>query len=332
MTATAVGQTAAAPTDNPGFTIRSRTELVVVNLTARDRNGNMVRDLKAEDFTVLEENKQQQIASFDIETTDAVALPEAAQVQLLKTAPAESGSGATPATASDAFRNHRLIVLFFDLSSMEPDEIDRAAQAGLKYVDKQMAPADLVSVVSLGNALQVNQDFTADHALLTQALRAFTAGSSEGFDAFRMLRGRDIFLRRSCDRMRAGHFGLVEMMGVIENEKSPHSSLLQIFQQLLVAAPLIFSLFRFRCLPGKIHSDKFESGGSDQIKVPFMAGDEMDIDANAGRQNWIGNFRGRAAKKKLADQRGGKSDPRQFNGATNRETPGGGAAIKEGGR
>jgi len=183
MTATAVGQTAAAPTDNPGFTIRSRTELVVVNLTARDRNGNMVRDLKAEDFTVLEENKQQQIASFDIETTDAVALPEAAQVQLLKTAPAESGSGATPATASDAFRNHRLIVLFFDLSSMEPDEIDRAAQAGLKYVDKQMAPADLVSVVSLGNALQVNQDFTADHALLTQALRAFTAGSSEGFDA-----------------------------------------------------------------------------------------------------------------------------------------------------
>jgi VWFA-related protein len=181
--APAVGQTAAGPTDNPGFTIRSRTELVVVNVTARDRNGNMVKDLKAEDFTVLEENKPQPIASFDIESTDAVALPEAAQVQLLRTAPAQTGSGATPATASDAFRNHRLIVLFFDLSSMEPDEIDHAAQAGLKYVDKQMAPADLVSVVSLGNSLQINQDFTADHALLTRALRAFTAGSSEGFDA-----------------------------------------------------------------------------------------------------------------------------------------------------
>src|SRR5258706_7871267 len=44
-----------------------------------------------------------------------------------------------------------------------------------------MAPADLVSVVSLGNSLQVNQDFTADHALLTRALRAFTSGASEGF-------------------------------------------------------------------------------------------------------------------------------------------------------
>ena len=186
MTAPAVGQTAAgqtAATDDPGFTIRSRTELVVVNVTARDHTGNVVKDLRAEDFTVLEENKSQNLSSFDTETTDAVALPEAEQVQLLKTAPAQVGTDVSAVPATDAFRNHRLIVLFFDLSSMEPDEIDRAAQAGLKYVDKQMAPADLVSVVSLGNSLQVNQDFTSDHALLTHALQAFTAGSSQGFDA-----------------------------------------------------------------------------------------------------------------------------------------------------
>jgi VWFA-related protein len=183
MTAPAVGKSPVPPTDNPGFTIRSRTELVVVNVTVHDRSGNIVKDLKAEDFTILEENKQQQIASFDTETTDAVALPDAVQVQLLKTAPAQSNSSATAATTAEAFRNHRLIVLFFDLSSMEPDEIDRSAQAGLKYVDKQMAPADLVSVVSLGNTLQVNQDFTSDHGLLTHALQAFTSGSSEGFSS-----------------------------------------------------------------------------------------------------------------------------------------------------
>jgi len=177
-----IGQTP-APSENPGFTIRSRTELVVVNVTARDRSGNLVKDLKREDFTILEENKPQQVVSFDTETTDAVALPEAAQVQLLKIPPAQAASAAPSALTPEVFRNHRLIVLFFDLSSMQPDEIDRAAQAGLKFVDKQMAPADLVSVVSLGNALQVNQDFTSDHALLTHALQGFTAGSSEGFDA-----------------------------------------------------------------------------------------------------------------------------------------------------
>jgi len=185
MTTPSVGQTgqATAPSDNPGFTIRSRTELVVVNVTARDRSGNLVKDLKREDFTVLEENKPQPVVSFDTETTDAVALPDAAQVQLLKTTPATTAKGAPTIPSPDAFRNRRLIVLFFDLSSMQPDEIDRAAQAGLKFVDKQMAPADLVSVVSLANTLQVNQDFTSDHGLLTHALQAFTAGASEGFDA-----------------------------------------------------------------------------------------------------------------------------------------------------
>lgn len=183
MTAPSVGQSAAPPPDNPGFTIRSRTELVVVNVSVHDRSGNVVKDLKAADFTILEENKQQQIASFDTETTDAVALPDAAQVQLLKLAPNPGTSSAPATTSAEAFRNHRLIVLFFDLSSMQPDEIDRSAQAGLDYVNKQMAPADLVSVVSLGNSLQVNQDFTSDHALLTHALQAFTSGASEGLSA-----------------------------------------------------------------------------------------------------------------------------------------------------
>ena len=35
-----------------------------------------------------------------------------------------------------------------------------ATTAAQNYVDKQMVPADLVSVVSLGSTLSVNQDFT----------------------------------------------------------------------------------------------------------------------------------------------------------------------------
>ena len=32
-----------------------------MNVTVRDKNGNLVRDLKPEDFTVLEDNKPQKI-------------------------------------------------------------------------------------------------------------------------------------------------------------------------------------------------------------------------------------------------------------------------------
>jgi len=45
-----------------------------------------------------------------------------------------------------------------------------------------MAPADVVSIVSLGSALTVNQDFTSDRALLKKQLDTFSSGSGQGFE------------------------------------------------------------------------------------------------------------------------------------------------------
>jgi len=65
---------------------------------------------------------------------------------------------------------------------MEPDEIDHAVTSAEHYVDTQMAPADLVSIVSLGSSLLVNQDFTTDRALLKKQLDQFSSGSGQGFE------------------------------------------------------------------------------------------------------------------------------------------------------
>ncbi len=163
------------------YTFRSKTELVLVNVTVRDKNGNPVRDLKREDFTVLEDNKPQQVVSFDLENTDAVLSTAATEAALLR--PAQPpGANATPSLATRPLKDRRLIILFFDLSSMEPDEIDQATTAAQNYVDKQMVAADLVAVVSLGSTLSVNQDFTSDRALLKQALQAFNLGAGAGFE------------------------------------------------------------------------------------------------------------------------------------------------------
>ncbi|MGB7132664.1 MAG: VWA domain-containing protein, partial [Candidatus Sulfotelmatobacter sp.] len=83
---------------------------------------------------------------------------------------------------ANQFKDRRLIILFFDLSAMEPDEIDRAVTSAEHYVDTQMAPADLVSIVSLGSALLVNQDFTSDRTLLKKQLQAFGEGSGQGYE------------------------------------------------------------------------------------------------------------------------------------------------------
>src|SRR5215469_6091503 len=39
------------------------TELVLVNVVARDKKGNLIGDLKKEDFTVLEDGKKQAIST-----------------------------------------------------------------------------------------------------------------------------------------------------------------------------------------------------------------------------------------------------------------------------
>ena len=176
----------AFPQQNPtGYTFRSQSELVLVNVTARDSHGNLVRDLKQGDFTILEDNKTQQVSSFDVENTDIA--PTVAQ----PSSPLLGATGPTPAKSPDVtttqnvapFKDRRLIVLFFDLSSMQPDEIDRAVTAAQTYVDKQMAAADLIAVVSLSNSLNVNLEFTEDRAALKKALAGFGTGAGEGFDA-----------------------------------------------------------------------------------------------------------------------------------------------------
>jgi VWFA-related protein len=178
------------PAQQEDYTFHAESNLVLVNVTVRDKNGNFVRGLKSENFTILEDNKPQKVVSFDVENIDAVANQEVAQAKPLSgltPQPAGAASSTTSAASSadqfaGQFKDRRLIILFFDLSAMEPDEIDRAVTSAEHYVNTQMAPADLVAIVSLGSALLVNQDFTSDRELLMKQLQAFGEGSGQGYE------------------------------------------------------------------------------------------------------------------------------------------------------
>src|SRR5260370_20987420 len=82
---------------------------------------------------------------------------------------------ATPAE----LRDHRLIVMFFDLSSMQPEDTDRAVEAAKDYINKKMQPADLVALVSMSTALSMDQAFTADKGALLEGVGEYerTAGT-----------------------------------------------------------------------------------------------------------------------------------------------------------
>src|SRR5271170_1825651 len=152
---------AAAPSQQePEYVLHVESDLVLVNVTVRDKNGNFVQGLKPENFTILEDNKPQKVLSFDVENVDAVPVLDVAQVKPLAEVPGQTTPAPPAADTAAQFKDRRLIVLFFDLSAMEPDEIDHAVTSAEHYVDTQMAPADLVSILSLGSSLLVNQDFT----------------------------------------------------------------------------------------------------------------------------------------------------------------------------
>jgi VWFA-related protein len=163
--------------------IEVTTELVLVNVVARDKKGNLIRDLKKGDFTVFEDGKKQDISTFDFENVDELATAGAAEA----TVSGATGTGSLlrsgkKAPASLDARDRRLMLLFFDFSAMDPEQIDRSVEAAKKFVSTKMQPADLMAVVSLATNMRVDLDFTDDKAKLLAALTAYSSGQGQGFD------------------------------------------------------------------------------------------------------------------------------------------------------
>ena len=170
-----------------GYTFKAQSELVLVNVSVRDSHGNLVRDLKPEDFTVLEDNKPQKIASFDIENTESVPVVPQQQVALLTNTPKKvratvANPNPAPSAEEQAIKDRRLIILFFDLSAMQPDEVERSVAAAQNYLSKQMEPADLVSIVSLSSTITVNLDFTSNREQLNKVLQSLNTGAGTGYE------------------------------------------------------------------------------------------------------------------------------------------------------
>ncbi len=170
------------PDTQTAYTLKVNSDLVLTNVVVRDKKtGEVVRGLKASDFQVLENGKPQSIISFDFQSVDQAAPLNEATV-----------NGKSPNTimgnmnrnvTSEQLRNHRLIVMFFDITSMQPEDLERAQDAARTYVNRQMHPADLVAVVSLDQSLSLDQDFTANKQLLLNAVNAYSGTQGSGFQS-----------------------------------------------------------------------------------------------------------------------------------------------------
>ena len=169
-------------TPQGGFMLRANADLVLTNVVAHDaKTGEIVKGLKQSDFKIFENGKQQTIDTFDFESVDMATPLNEATVSGLAAGPTSNGNEAVVVAKPEELRNHRLIVMFFDLTSMQPEDLERAVAAAQTFLRSKMQTADLVALVSLGDTLSVDQDFTADKNALINEVGAYNGTEGQGF-------------------------------------------------------------------------------------------------------------------------------------------------------
>jgi VWFA-related protein len=158
---------------NQKGTIRAAVDLVQVDVEVTDASGKPVKGLRQDQFAVSEDGRAQKISTFDYYDVEKIETAGNADSEPV-TIPI-GGVAASP-QIRQIIRNRRLIVLFFDLTSLQPADLTRSSAAARRYLRTQMTAADLVAVVTFGNRLNVLADFTNDRDLLDRAVEAILPG------------------------------------------------------------------------------------------------------------------------------------------------------------
>lgn len=174
---------AAAPAADSGGkvpTFTTGSHLVIVDVTVKDKSGHTINGLQASDFAVSEDNIRQKIEVFEpqnltmnpepppaLKLDDQLKLPEAANTVITYEAPGKV-----------QYHDKRLMVLFFDFSSMQVTDQLRAQAAALEFLKSKITKDDLVAVMMYTSTLNVLSDFTADRDVLTDVINGLPIGEA----------------------------------------------------------------------------------------------------------------------------------------------------------
>jgi VWFA-related protein len=143
------------------FSLRANAQIVIVDVTVDDGNGNPVHGLKQSDFTVLEDNAQQHIDHYEE----------------LRTPPEGEHVPPVPPMGPVVYTNFSLVpdngpldILVLDMLNTPAQNQMDARQRVLDFL-KSMKPNRHVAIFGLSSRLFLLQGFTSDPELLKAALK-----------------------------------------------------------------------------------------------------------------------------------------------------------------
>ena len=165
--------------------ITVNTQLVVETVSVTDKNGKAIEGLTAKDFVVTEDGVAQTVSFCEyqkMQEAAPVAAPAPAAVAADQVAPVTRGQIAPERPGDVRYKDRRLLALYFDMSAMPvPDQL-RAQSAAVKFIRTQMAPQDLMAILSFSDGVHVLRDFTDNRNDLENTVDKLFVGEGQGFD------------------------------------------------------------------------------------------------------------------------------------------------------
>jgi VWFA-related protein len=158
--ATQASATPPRPVYEPATVLKVKTRLVVVDVVATDKKGNPVVDLKAEDFALAEDLREQKIRVFNFQHPT-----KATESQLDKaTLPPNVFTNVPSYNVTNALN----VLLLDGLNTKLMNQVYARAEM-VKFLQK-LPPNQPVAVYALGTKLWLLQDFTTDPTLLKKVI------------------------------------------------------------------------------------------------------------------------------------------------------------------
>src|SRR2546423_6259288 len=148
--------------------IKVTSNLVNLDVIVKDKKGKPVTDLKAEDFTVIEDGVPQKIEFFD-STLTSLGVTGQSKDAVASTEQKPQGPAGFP-------RN--IIALVLDGQSTELANLKHVREGMLKYIRERISDSDSVALFSISGRLQLLQSFTQDKAKLIASVEKAYDGST----------------------------------------------------------------------------------------------------------------------------------------------------------
>jgi VWFA-related protein len=143
-------------------TFKVRVNLVLVRVVVRDQQGNVIPNLKKEDFQLQDNRKPQTISTFSVETPASHAIVPASPETVTQ---AEEPSSEAPEAA--ATLPQRFVSVVFDDTNMQTQDT-LSIRAAASHLFSSMAPSDRVGIYTTSG--QFSLEFTSNAAQLHESL------------------------------------------------------------------------------------------------------------------------------------------------------------------